>query len=194
MLSRPLPPSSTCFGLLQVPWQSSQPSDSWGSAASEAAWWIILGYAAAAALLAGLLSFLARRHSGAFVDGTPPDDSVERESAAVSRAAGDDLPSLLVRGDGSTSAWVELLRARATSYHSAVRLDDLWRVLESADAPLAARAAAAIALGASLDAGERRRFRAVKEDAPDALRIALKAARGADTVAMVRALERCGDD
>lgn len=165
-----------------------------GGAASEAAWWIILGYAAAAALLAGLLSFLARRHSGAFVDGTPPDDSVVRESAAVSRAAGDDLPSLLVRGDGSTSAWVELLRARATSYHSAVRLDDLWRVLESADAPLAARAAAAIALGASLDAGERRRFRAVKEDAPYALRIALKAARGADTVAMVRALERCGDD
>jgi hypothetical protein len=165
-----------------------------GIGASEPAWWIMLGYAASAALLAGLLSFLARRHSGAFVDSATSDDSVARESAAVSHAAGDDLPSLLVRGDATTSAWVELLRARAASYRSAVRIDDLWSVLESADAPLASRAAAAIALGASLDADERRRFRAVKEDAPYPLRVALKAARGADTAAMIRALERCADD
>jgi hypothetical protein len=168
-----------------------------GVAASEPAWWIILGYAASAALLAGLLSFLARRHSGAFVHDATSDGSVgsvERERAAVPYAAGDDLPSLLVRGDGSTSAWVEVLLTRAASYRSAVRIDDLWSVLESADAPLGARAAAAIALGPSLDADGRRRFRGVKEDAPYPLRLALKAARGADTAAMVKALERCADD
>lgn len=165
-----------------------------GVAASEPAWWIMLGYAASAVLLAGLLSFLARRHAGAFVDGATADDGVVRQSARASHAAGDDLPSLLVRGDGSTAAWVELLRARGASYRSAVRIDDLWSVLESAGAPLAARAAAAIALGPSLDADGRRRFRAVKEDAPYPLRVALKAARGDETTAMVRALERCSDD
>ena len=164
-----------------------------GGGASEPAWWIILGYAASAALLASVVSFLARRHSGAFVHGAASTDGVARDRAAVSHA-GDDLPSLLVRGDGSTSAWVELLRTRAASYRSAVRIDDLWSVLESSDAPLASRAAAAIALGAALDANERRRYRAVKEDAPYPLRVALKAARGADTAAMIRALERCADD
>ena len=37
-----------------------------GVASSEPAWWIMLGFAASAALLAGLLSLLARRHSAAF--------------------------------------------------------------------------------------------------------------------------------
>ncbi len=161
-----------------------------GIASSEPIWWILLGYAASIALLAGLLSFSARRHGDSFGDGKSSEAS---ERVVDTDAAGEDIPTFLLPGDESTFARVEHLRAPAAS-RSHVQLDELWRVLESGVAPLSARAAAAIALGASLEADERRRFDAVKGDAPYPLRVALKAALGADTGAMAHALDLCADD
>lgn len=106
------------------------------------------------------------------------------------------IPELLKRGDLSSIAWLETLRAQDhTDYRASPTTPDaLWRILEDPDAPLGARAAAGIALVPSLDKAGRLRMRRIKEDAPYRLRVALKAARGTNTAATVKALDACEDD
>lgn len=103
-----------------------------------------------------------------------------------------DLPTQLQRGELATSQWIEVLRAGgAAGYRAAVPADDLWRVLASADAPLAARAGAAIALAPRLDKKGRRRFKEIKSDSPRPLRAVLKAAGGADSGELIKAMDAC---
>jgi hypothetical protein len=56
-----------------------------GVASSEPAWWIMFGYAASAALLAGLVSFLTRRHSARSSESLQTNS--ERSSRSVSSSA-----------------------------------------------------------------------------------------------------------
>ena len=121
--------------------------------------------------------------------------SIERPASAVASTVA-PIPALLQRGDLTSIEWVEALRAQSHyDYRSApVGAVDLWRVLEDIDAPHDARAAPAIALAPSLDKAGRNRMRRLKDDAPYRLRVALKAARGTDTAATLRALDACSAD
>ncbi|MDB4936480.1 MAG: hypothetical protein JWP87_3452 [Labilithrix sp.] len=105
-------------------------------------------------------------------------------------------PALLERGDLTIAAWVERLRAQDQVDYRSTRVlpDDLWRVLEDGDATLSSRAAAAIALAPLLDKAARERWRAIRTDSPYRLRVAMKAARGAELPAIAKALEACLDD
>ena len=72
--------------------------------------------------------------------------------------------------------------------------DALWRVLEDRDALHEVRAAAAVALGPTLDRAGKERFTKLKADAPYRLRVMLRFARGSDTAAIAKALAKCCED
>lgn len=106
------------------------------------------------------------------------------------------IPEALSRGERTLDEWVDVLRGRvATDYRTAAPTpSELWPVLESEASPLEMRAAAAVALGLTLDSSGRRRFREIKGDAPYFLRVVLdRVAHGNDPRAIGKALAACLD-
>jgi hypothetical protein len=120
-----------------------------------------------------------------------------RTLAAETRAptTDDTRTKLLERGDRNIDDWVDALRGRATTNYRTPSLgsSELWPLLEDEDAPHEVRAAAAVALGPTLDKSGRERFVRIKKDAPYRLRVVLKVARADDTAAIAKALAACCD-
>jgi hypothetical protein len=106
-----------------------------------------------------------------------------REALDVHRAAAqkDSVASLVARGDRAPADWLAHLRTlRAEDYRtSALRDEDLWRVVEDPSAAPDARAGAAMLLRGSLDDAGRARIRVASDaSASPKLRVALDATLG----------------
>jgi hypothetical protein len=102
--------------------------------------------------------------------------------------------ALLSRGERAIEEWVAALRglrAKAETFREpGAVLDQLWGVLEDAQAAPEKRAAAAVALSPHLDDGGRERLRlAAQATVAPKLRIALEAAAEDDDDRLVRALD-----
>jgi hypothetical protein len=110
------------------------------------------------------------------------------------RAPGADLAAL-ARGDRSTEAWLQRLRAVGTGANAGPReapvtQERLWRVVEDPTLEPEARAAAAAALVPSLDDEGKTRLRVAAEaTAAPKLRVAFESAASADEAAIATALE-----
>ena len=100
-----------------------------------------------------------------------------------------ELPVRLARGARSVAEWrkeLEMLRDDGGYRQTAMRDEDLWRVVEDVSAPEEVRAAAALAVRPTGEAGPRLRVAAETVASPR-LRVALETA--ADPVAKDEALE-----
>lgn len=104
----------------------------------------------------------------------------EALDAYRARGPAADVAVLVARGGRSHDAWRRALEAMTTAdrgyRHTAVRAEDLWRVVEDPSAVVDARAGAAVVLRRSLDEGVQARIRIAAEAAASPqLRIALDA-------------------
>ena len=122
---------------------------------------------------------------------------VERIHEAMethARGSVDASAALLGRRERDVRAWIQELRAIGAGANADLRTapvspEHLWRIVESHGAPPADRAAAAVALGASLDDGGKQRLRvAVDAIADERLRVAIGAAVGEDEESLAEAL------
>jgi hypothetical protein len=125
-----------------------------------------------------------------------------REAIAASRAGG-SIPVALERRDQDLGTWINALRSvvrrgAADFRDAATSPDQLWRTVQNGGAPPIARAAAAIALGPTLDDADRERLLTVaRVVVSPRLRVALEAAAGDDepaTLEAMAALEEANDD
>jgi hypothetical protein len=127
---------------------------------------------------------------------------IERIREAMEAAAASDIDaaaSALARSNRSMREWMTSLRAigagaNATLREAHVHAEQLWRVVESARASGADRAAAAIALSASDDDDHIERLRIAAEAiAEPKVRVAISAAASGDDEAMESALCKISD-
>ena len=102
--------------------------------------------------------------------------------------------ALLARQARTVGDWVQSLRAIGSGAHvdhrtAPVAPERLFRIVEDPSLTASARAGAAVALGASLDAGGKVRLQGVAEaTAAPKLRIAIEAAASGDDAALIEAL------
>jgi hypothetical protein len=102
--------------------------------------------------------------------------------------------ALLARQARSVTDWVQSLRAIGSGAHvdhrtAPVAPERLFRIVEDPSLTASARAGAAVALGASLDAGGKARLKGVAgATAAPKLRIAIEAAASGDDAALIEAL------
>ncbi len=123
-------------------------------------------------------------------------ERIEQAAAVHRRGGGAGAATALTRGERSIAEWLQVLRgigagAVASLRTAAVPLDSLYGVLDDPKKAPAVRAAAAVALAASEDAGARQRIRiAADATAHPRLRIALeRAADGAADADLGEALD-----